>query len=97
MSSTWREKRALPSNWRKIRVRVLRRDGGRCQIAGPSCLGAASEVDHIGHRDDHRLVNLRSVCKPCHRLRTADQARDAIATIQARKYRVEKHPGMVVE
>jgi 5-methylcytosine-specific restriction enzyme A len=57
--------------WRRVRARVLERDGGRCQIRGPGCRGEATEVHHIV---DVRLggalydeANCRSVCGPCHR------------------------------
>ena len=33
--------------WDRVRRRVLRRDGHECQIRGPQCLVAATEVDHI--------------------------------------------------
>jgi 5-methylcytosine-specific restriction endonuclease McrA len=60
--------------WRKVRPRVLERDGYRCQIRGPGCRGEATEVDHIvdvglgGALYDE--TNCRSVCGPCHRRRS---------------------------
>jgi 5-methylcytosine-specific restriction protein A len=60
--------------WRRVRGRVLERDKGLCQIRGPGCLRAATEVDHVV---DVRLggalydeANCRSVCGPCHRRRS---------------------------
>lgn len=57
------------ARWRKVRVRILRRDGWLCQIRGPECLGEATEVDHIvpwrtgGAWYDED--NLRAACRPC--------------------------------
>src|SRR5690606_24139055 len=34
----------LPRDWARRRRQVLRRDGNRCQIGGPSCQGTATEV-----------------------------------------------------
>lgn len=55
--------------WSAVRRQVLERDGHVCQIGGPKCLGAATEVDHIvpfsagGSKYD--VGNLRAACKPC--------------------------------
>lgn len=50
--------------WRKIRIRILRRDGYRCAICGKR----ANHVDHIRLRSqnggDHPN-NLRVLCKKC--------------------------------
>ena len=88
----------LPRGWAKLRAKVLERDGHRCQIRGPACTIHATEVDHIGHRDDHDLGSLRAVCTACHTERTTEQAADARATIRGRRYRApEPHPGLVTE
>lgn len=55
-------------HWRQARRRVLLRDGYRCLMRRPGCLGAATEVHHVvappeGHPFDP--VNLQSACKPC--------------------------------
>lgn len=89
----------LPPDWPTIRPRILRRDHHRCQLAGPRCLVRATEVDHIGDRDDHRDENLRAACRPCHMTRSSSQggqaAAAAYAAIAARRYRPsEPHPGM---
>ena len=54
--------------WPKFRKLALERDGYRCQIGGPNCLGKATTVDHIvpppaGPWFD--LSNLRAACHPC--------------------------------
>lgn len=89
-SSTRRE--TLPPNWRsQIRPRVLRRDGGRCQLVYPDrCVGTATEVDHIGDRLDHSLDNLRAVCEPCHAKRTQEQI-----SRYSEKRPTEPHPGII--
>jgi 5-methylcytosine-specific restriction endonuclease McrA len=53
--------------WRKVRRRVLLRDGGLCQIRGPGCTVKATQVDHIvpvnagGALYDE--ANLRAACQ----------------------------------
>ena len=57
------------ATWRKISKEVLLRDGYVCQIQGPGCTHAATEVDHIikwrvgGALYDP--ANLRASCKHC--------------------------------
>ena len=68
---------ALPPSWPAIRLAVLSRDGRRCQLRGPRCLGAADQVDHIGDPQNHSAANLRAACRPCHMGRTARQAHAA--------------------
>lgn len=61
--------------WSRLRETVMRRDGHRCRIGGPSCLGFALEVDHIIPRiagGTDAPSNLRAVCKPCHKRRLVD-------------------------
>lgn len=84
-----RHGRHMPGNWKTIRRRVLTRDNGTCQIAGPDCTIIATEVDHIGHRDNHHPTNLRAVCATCHQARTNAQSHDRIP----RKRPDEPHPG----
>ena len=67
----------LPSNWRVIRQRIFRRDGGRCTWAywveggrRVRCERAATEVDHIVPGDDHSDANLRSLCDEHHEEKT---------------------------
>lgn len=55
--------------WRVVREKILDRDGHVCQIEGPSCTVAATEVDHIIPVDagGARLnpLNLRAACRAC--------------------------------
>lgn len=89
----------LPKCWPHLRNSILKRDGRVCQIAGPTCIGTATEVDHIeGHSDDPS--NLRSTCHPCHSIRSSSQGGQAAgrarqAQIAARKRKPEAHPGLI--
>lgn len=74
-----RHERGYGSEWERTRQRILRRDNGLCQV----CLSRgqytpASQVDHITNKaaggtdaDD----NLQAICRPCHRAKTAAEAR----------------------
>lgn len=80
--------------WQRTRRRILRRDDHECQIRGPRCAVDATEVDKIvpislggSDTDDD---NLRAVCVPCHRAKTAREA--AAAGAAARERRSRKRP-----
>lgn len=68
--------RGYGADWRAVRARVLQADA-ICRLCNQAI---ATEVDHIrpfrGLRDPLRLDprNLRPVCQPCHRARTARQS-----------------------
>lgn len=90
-------RQTLPADWPTTQPRILRRDGHRCQIRGPRCIGRATEVDHVGASDDHRDEMLRSACRPCHGTRSASQG--GVASGSARRSRAasrtrppEPHP-----
>lgn len=58
--------------WKKIRARVMGRDGGRCR----SCSGRATEVHH-GSYDRLTMAggadhNLYAICRACHEAVTFD-------------------------
>lgn len=89
----------LPPDWPRIRNSVLKRDGRRCRINGPMCIGMASEVDHAGSRDDHRPESLRAACRPCHLSRSSGQGgaaagRAARARAALKQRPQEGHPGL---
>lgn len=95
MSGGWTDsnRRAeLPPNWyTEIRTTVLKRDGHRCQACGYP----ASDVDHIGDKDDHRLTNLQALCGWCHRKKTSRQGNQSVNRIKVREGREpEAHPGL---
>lgn len=87
----------LPPDWWKIRGQVLKRDGWRCRWILPSgarCPRKATDVDHMGDRDDHRLERLRSLCADHHKKVTARQAIAArAAKVKKRPRRTERRPG----
>lgn len=88
MAWSQRRRRELPPDWSTLRRRVLRRDGWRCTwiVDGSRCPAWATDVDHIGDRHDHRLLNLRALCQYHHSRRTIAQsvaARQAKATARA--------------
>lgn len=89
-----RRKSPLPPNWKALRRAVLKRDGGVCQIGGPRCVEVATEVDHMGTHDDHRLCMLQAVCKPCHASKTGRQARAARPPLPPRRRPRERHPSL---
>lgn len=68
--------------WQRIRLFVLARDKRLCQLRYPEyCTTRATQVDHIKSvldRPDleYDPTNLRAVCTPCHKHRTALQAAD---------------------
>lgn len=59
--------------WKRIRAKILERDGNRCQIRGAGCLQVADQVDHIlpvsmgGDWFDE--LNLRASCHRCNNAR----------------------------
>lgn len=78
-SSTSGRTRPLPPNWQALRVRVLARDGHRCQAThstGALCGERANHVDHVrpasqGGGDEPG--NLRALCAWHHGQKTAQE------------------------
>ncbi|MEW1550940.1 HNH endonuclease [Streptomyces tsukubensis] len=70
----------LPSNWPRIRQRVIRRDGGLCKgvlEGGQICGAPGTDVDHIRSGIDHSLDNLQLLCAWCHRRKTWAESKAA--------------------
>lgn len=87
----------LPPDWYRRRAIVLKRDGQRCvhvrEDTGQRCTERATDVDHIGEPDDHRIHMLQSLCSWHHRQKTGSQGGR-----QVRKKRVRpSHPGLIPE
>jgi len=54
--------------WRRLQAQILTRDGHRCQMRGPRCIGHATTVDHIvpkQHGGTDHPSNLRAACTAC--------------------------------
>ena len=81
----------LPRDWKRIRAKVLRRDGGLCQW--PGCTEPATDVDHMGDPNDHRLEMLQSLCGWHHRRKTATEAGRSYRPPSSKRP-PEKHPGI---
>lgn len=65
--------------WKKLRDRIMVRDGWRCQpCARAGRLTSATEVDHILNKavgGDDSESNLQAICRSCHREKTARESR----------------------
>lgn len=88
----------LPPDWARIRVQVLRRDGGRCQHVrydtGRLCAAPANQVDHVGSRYDHAPGNLQALCEYHHQQKSSSQGGSAAAGRRAKQGK-QKHPGII--
>lgn len=84
--------------WRKVRADVLKRDEYVCQLRLVGCYEEATEAHHTQSISAARQLRADAidpdvciaVCHHCHRLITAQQARDAIHARSHRKPRT--HP-----
>ena len=88
----------LPKGWGAIRRRILKRDGFVCTLTlgGVRCTAPATDVDHIDDPADHSDANLRSLCGPHHRQRSAAQGgRAAQEKRIPRNRKAEPHPGLI--
>lgn len=87
----------LPSDWKKRRQRVLKRDGYVCQLQYEGCTFDAEEVDHIeAGKDDHRIQALQSACSHCHAIKSSREGTAQAKAFHAQGYRPqEKHPGLM--
>jgi 5-methylcytosine-specific restriction endonuclease McrA len=79
--------------WKALRLWVLDRDRGVCQIHGPKCTVWATDVDHIVARADGGDVwapgNLRAACRQCNGWHAAQRTnrmryRDSVARFETR-------------
>jgi len=55
--------------WKRLRLKVLARDGHECQERGPYCTGYATQVDHVVNVGSGGAAldpaNLQSICPAC--------------------------------
>jgi 5-methylcytosine-specific restriction protein A len=93
----------LPRWWPVTVRRILARDPKckcpgciKCNTMGERgrCMMSSAEVDHIERGDDHRDVNLRGMCRPCHGHKSS---REGLEAREAKKkptgFFDEPHPG----
>jgi 5-methylcytosine-specific restriction protein A len=70
-----RHDRGYGSEWDKLRLQILKRDGYQCQeCKRQGRVTAAQDVDHIKRKKDEGTddpSNLQSLCRPCHIAKTA--------------------------
>lgn len=88
----------LPANWSTLRVRVLRRDGYRCQARdslGAQCGAPANQADHVRPGDDHSLENLQSLCRWHHARKSSAEGAAARPPRPTQARPPEAHPGML--
>jgi 5-methylcytosine-specific restriction protein A len=58
---------------RRVKVRVFKRDDGRCKICTTPVEGKLPQYDHVialANGGLHRETNLQLLCKPCHAEKT---------------------------
>lgn len=100
--STWGN-RGVP---RHVRVRILDRDGGVCQLGYPGCTYIATEIDDIVPvsvlgvgRDQVDDDNRQAVCHHCHHVKTEAHRIAAVKASAQHRYErrhlpvPKKHPG----
>lgn len=90
----------LPDDWQVRRLRVLRRDGYRCQAHledSPGLCGApARDVDHIDRGDNHDLTNLQALCPWHHNRKSSREGAAARKAKPTQKRAPEAHPGALL-
>lgn len=95
---TSNRKERLPADWSTRRVRVLRRDGYKCQARdslGVKCGDPANQVDHVQHGDDHSLDNLQALCRWHHARKSSAEGLTARKPRWTKYRDPEPHPGML--
>lgn len=90
-----RRRSRLPRDWEARRKHILNRDGWRCTIGIPGCLGDATEVHHTKAHDYHEPDGLVAICSRCHATITGKDARASRRDIAPRKRKPEQHPGWI--
>jgi 5-methylcytosine-specific restriction protein A len=62
--------------WSRLRMRVIQRDFGLCQVCkAKGLIRGGHEVDHIMNAGGDDMDNLQTICVPCHRAKTQIEAR----------------------
>jgi 5-methylcytosine-specific restriction endonuclease McrA len=82
--------------WKRVRLRILKRDNYLCQVRGPRCTGRATQVDHIVNVADGGAkldpANLQSICPSCNAIKAS---REAAKARNRWKRQPEPHPGLI--
>lgn len=89
----------LPDDWPLLRIRVLRRDGYRCQArdsTGAVCGEHANQVDHIVPGPDHSLDNLQALCRWHHARKSSREGAAARKPRASRRREPERHPSFIL-
>lgn len=64
--------------WQQLRERVLTRDNGLCCLCSKAGrVTLATDVDHVVNKaegGDDSEANLQSLCRPCHKVKTAGES-----------------------
>lgn len=67
--------------WQQLRERVLTRDNGLCCLCSKAGrVTLATDVDHVVNKaegGDDSEANLQSLCRPCHKVKTAGESHHA--------------------
>ncbi len=90
-------KSRLPDDWNTRRMRVLRRDGYRCQARdslGYLCGQPANQCDHIVAGDNHELDNLQALCRWHHARKSSQEGNAAHPRRPSQRRPPEKHPAL---
>lgn len=88
----------LPANWQLLRIRVLRRDGYRCQARdsrGLPCGRPANQVDHIIAGRNDSLDNLQALCRWHHARKSSAEGNAARRRARTTANVSERHPGLI--
>lgn len=87
--------RTSSAAWKKLRLEVLERDGGRCGICGGM---GSDQVDHVvpvSRGGSDSPSNLRAVHRACHLRKTSAEGSAARAAKYRTKRLPEPHPGLL--
>lgn len=88
-------KAELPHDWTLRRIRVLRRDGYRCQARDSmsrKCNAPANQVDHIERGNNHDEDNLQALCRWHHAQKSSAEGHAAQKPKPKQRREPEPHP-----
>ncbi|AAC18447.1 HNH endonuclease [Mycobacterium phage Lakes] len=90
-----KRRQELPEDWElNYRLPVLSAAGWLCEVDGPGCVRAATDVDHKKPGNDHSRSNLQAICRVCHGKKSAAEGVARRRELKARRKRPEqRHPG----